>query len=408
MPGPKQPTWIQGSLGAANTTLYFQPFCARESSGSATEANVDIPACVPGTIRKLKVVLSAAPGSGKSQTFTFRKNAAGQAVTVTISDLATSASDTTNAFTVADGDLLAIQRTATGTPTATSFVLVWEFEATASSTTMYGWGGPDQPAMGTSTVYWPMFNVESWTTAAGVRRHCYVPIAGTMTEIRVALSAAPGVGNSRVFVVEKNGVAQDGTGGTPNTTITISDANTTGSASFSLSVSALDQITWKHSVTGTPTNAFGYGTHSFVATTVGQMVFYGQPDTVPTVSATSYNFPLGGSTTTWNATETARELIGPLSDITLSGLYVIVESNPGATTLTFTLRKNTAATAQTVSMTGADPDDGPSSGAAVLLTSGDTFAMECVASSTGTSRAHMAFLMTDPTAAIFNALLIAP
>jgi hypothetical protein len=34
--------------------------------------------------------------------------------------------------------------------------------------------------------------------------------------------------------------------------------------------------------------------------------------------------------------------------------------------------------------------------------------MECVASSTGTSRAHMAFLMTDPTAAIFNALLIAP
>jgi hypothetical protein len=76
-----------------------------------------MPMAFAGTIKNFYVNLGSAPGVGKTLTITFRKNGVDQAVTVSISDANTSASDTTHSFSFAAGDLVnwSMTLTAAGT-----------------------------------------------------------------------------------------------------------------------------------------------------------------------------------------------------------------------------------------------------------------------------------------------------
>lgn len=76
---------------------------------SATEAQASIPWPVAGTIDRLFCALDVAPGAAKSIVFTARNNGADQSLTATVSGSNTSASDASNAFTVAAGDLVSIK-----------------------------------------------------------------------------------------------------------------------------------------------------------------------------------------------------------------------------------------------------------------------------------------------------------
>lgn len=67
------------------------------------------------TLRKLYIVLSGAPGAGKSYTFTVRE-AGDTAITVTIADAATTGNDIVNTHLVADGDEVALKCVPAGTP----------------------------------------------------------------------------------------------------------------------------------------------------------------------------------------------------------------------------------------------------------------------------------------------------
>lgn len=71
------------------------------------------------TLKKLYLLLSAAPGAGKSYTFTLRKPGNGQAdgnLTVTIADAATTGNDTVNTDAIADDDYVDLECTPAGTP----------------------------------------------------------------------------------------------------------------------------------------------------------------------------------------------------------------------------------------------------------------------------------------------------
>ena len=95
------------------------------ASSSSTETNVDIDSPAAVTIQNMTVQMSAAPGVGNSVVYTWRKNAAGTALTCTISGAsATSCSDTTHSFTVAALDLLDIQAVTTGTIVGTPTVVM--------------------------------------------------------------------------------------------------------------------------------------------------------------------------------------------------------------------------------------------------------------------------------------------
>ena len=409
--GLKQPHWVAGNLLAINTTVYGQAIGYDADAPSTVESRVVFRMDAAGTVRNLKVRLGTAPGGTATRTVVFRKGGADQAVTVSFGAADTFLSDTTNSFTVAVGDTLIFKFTATNTPAATTYTITWEQEHAGLSTSTYGIGAyPDVLGTGATPIYAPLFSAGSWSTNAD-RATAIACIAGTVTGMRFVLEAAPGTGDTRTFVIQKNGTDQDGTGGTPNTTVTIVDANVTGSATFSLTVASGDLVRVKEVASGTPANARASGSHAFTSTAPGGMCYSAGPQTAPSASSTTYGFPVGGDYA-WNATESVRELLAPTQTMSVSGLYVSLTAAMGAgASHVYTLRKNAADTAQTVTIGATQSSAGPSGGASVTLTNADTFAMKAVATLGSTTNVtRMAFLMTDPVAAAagFNALLISP
>lgn len=89
-----------------------------QSAPDATEDDVLVIVPVAGEVGSLRVFLTIAPGSGKSRTFTLRKNGADTALVVAIADANTAGADVSNSVTVAAGDRLTLKATSSGTPAA--------------------------------------------------------------------------------------------------------------------------------------------------------------------------------------------------------------------------------------------------------------------------------------------------
>ncbi|HET9665675.1 MAG TPA: hypothetical protein VFP09_02920 [Desertimonas sp.] len=394
----KQPNWIAGSLAGNNTTVYWQPMGSVQGTGTfhTAEASAAFKMDVGGTCRNLRVRLGTAPGGSATRTVVLRKNGADQAVTVTLNSGDTDVSDTSNSFSVAAGDTLIVKFTATNTPAASTVALVWELETADNFISHYSIGAAST-SLTTNTTYIPMFSAggESTTAAQGT---AVAPIAGTIASYRILLHTAPGAaasGKSRTFVIEKNGVAQDGSGGTPNTTITISETATTGAASFSLTITALDLVRVKATAANTPATSRYAGAHDFTATTSGEVAYSATPNDAPGSSGYEYQYGMGGSPV-WTATEARAELPGPITSISLNGLYVTHDAALGAAcTHTYTLRKNGAASDQILHFLATETTKGPSGTAAVSLGSSDRFCFEAfvVGTTSSTARPHLAFAL---------------
>jgi len=136
-PGPAGPTGLTGPQGSAGTSVvilgggsgstnlqtgntnYVSMF---NSYRSATESDVEQVMPVAGTLSNLYVRLDGTAGaaaSGRSYTFTVRKNTADTAVTCTILETATSCSDATNSVAFSAGDLISVKSVPSATaPTA--------------------------------------------------------------------------------------------------------------------------------------------------------------------------------------------------------------------------------------------------------------------------------------------------
>ena len=102
---------------------------------STTETNVDLDSPAAATIQNFSVQMSAAPGVGNTVVFTWRKNAAGTALTCTITGASqTACNDATHTITVVQGDLMDIQAVTTGTIVGTpTLVMGTQFGIAASS-----------------------------------------------------------------------------------------------------------------------------------------------------------------------------------------------------------------------------------------------------------------------------------
>lgn len=350
----KQVLFGNSGASAPTGTVYAAPMQA-DASWNATEANVRAPWPTPGVLRNLVVDISAAPTVGNSRTFTLRKTGSGTALTVTISDTATTARITGTDVAVTTGDLLALEHTGSGSPASATARWSLEFEGTTAKESGYALvltsasqaGSPRAAGLFTTTA--GTFS----TSPPPANIANIVAAAGTLTRLIASVDTAPGVGNGYTFYVNKNGTRQDGSGGSVNTACALVGAITSASATFSLALVAGDLAYVEAVASGTFTVRWSLGA-TFVATTDGEyQVCGGATGSAPlSASATAY-YPVAGMTGQTGATETAfaRRAAGGVTAIRLSQFRLYLATAPGSgKSRTLDLRNNATSPGPTITI----------------------------------------------------------
>jgi hypothetical protein len=286
---------------------------------------------------------------------------------VTLSGATTSAVST-EIVTVQPGDVLSMRHNSTGTPDSGGCSVTLEFNGASSGQSGHAWTS----SLNASTNFAPLLGSGTgWTTVTALYIYSLAACDGTLTEYRIDLTGAPGAGLSRTFVVVKNEVVQDGSGGTVDTQVTISDTDTTATASFSLSVTAGDYLRIRATSSGAPTDV----------TCAAAVRFVASADHISNLSSwtnglislnPSYNFGACGQSSTWISTESSRLTRGPASTVQLSHLHV--RASATITAATFTARKNQNDTAAAVTLSGAIA--GADTSNSFTISSADTFGIE--------------------------------
>lgn len=337
-----------------------------------TEANAQAPWPVAGVFRNLKVKFSSAA----TETLTLRIGGVDTALTVSVAG-ATDGELSGVDVTVAAGDLVSLQLTG-GAPSITHLSMEFEGDNVGESGYITSGGAPTT----SSATFNALFRGSYGGGGSDVLNfRNLVGIPGSVDSIYWNLSAAPGAGKSWTFTIYLNGVAQDGSGGTPDTRVTIADAATTGTASFTLALVALDQVSVEMSPTGTPAAAHANYGVGFTATIDGYSQFCGRTTSTLNTSQTTYGTPsFPGATGGWSLTESAVENAGGISSFRLKGLVVALSSSPGTggDGFTFTGRVNEATPTGAPSVTIVDAnDDGSDAVGLITVNSTDTFALQC-------------------------------
>ncbi len=214
----------------------------------------------PGSLKVLSVVLSVAPGVGKSRTFTMYRNGSIEASTaITISGTNTTGSVTLGSpIALSAGDRVWLEMVPIGTPAATK--MSFGIKYTVTNLGQCQWTSCVLSVMGTTNARYEQLNGatvvgDAWNgVATRDGNQVYLPVTSpiTFSGMEVRLSGAPGATKTYKFEIEKNDTTTS-----PTVDVTISDPNTTGnSASDSLDAVDGDYVWMKMTPTGTPTARF--------------------------------------------------------------------------------------------------------------------------------------------------------
>jgi len=336
---------ISGCRSALSTsaTQYFTLFGSSNAGTTAARGSGII--SVPGTIKNLRIELSAAPGiegSNKKFDFTVYKNGNPTALIVTILETATSGTDLSNTVVCAVGDLITLQITPSNTPTSSvRATWVMDFIPDIAGQTLF------MSATGqlTQNIFIPpIFGVITSATEFDIE--LLIPCSGTIKNLYVNSEVAPGGSNTFIFTVRKNNVDQ-------TLSVTLTAAQTSGNnTSNSFTVAAGDRISIQR--TGTSTvglNAYGQFGLTFIPDIMGNFIlsYINGSNTINRNNA--IEFIASSAILALNTSETSVDQI--ISECTIKNIYVNLSSAPGASaSYIFTLSKN--ATPQTLTVTIAD------------------------------------------------------
>lgn len=305
--------------------------------------HIAIPIAVAGAFRNWRVQTTA---PGEDIALTIKKNGSNTALSLSFAASDTVKSDS-DSVSFAAGDLFDIQRTA-NPGTVASSMLEWVPDDGESQ--LYSFTCREFA----SGRYVGLLNTcageESATESSA---SSLVGVAGTITTLRINTGAAPSGGQSRVYTIYKNGVAQDGSGGTTDTRITQTSGNATASGTFTLSVAAGDRISLNVTATGGAANTDTSGSIAFVGAT--ETVMYGgaTTETLGTTAATVYFEPYPETDEVSSTTEGDVEQIGA-DGLTIGGMRIYLVGAPGTgDSRVYTLRKNGVDTDLSVSLSGA-------------------------------------------------------
>lgn len=331
-----------------------------------------------GTLRNLRVRLTTAPGAGTSWDVTLYKNNSATAITLSIADAATSASDTSNTASVAVGDTVSYLFTRNGATASTDASSVIEFVSTTANEC---WYAVDSARCDTTARYiGTLGSCDTFSAfSSGVMN--LIPLAGTITRMDVELTQAgapdtpqaPGTGTSKSFTIYKNGVAQDGTGGTVNTTVTISNSSTSGSTTFELALVRGDYVYTAVTLSGSPASSDARIGVKFVSSNDTQFPICGVVDNWNTDDTFIHPVITLDDGPIASGSETVAYTTGPVTSLTITGMIGRLTSAPGTgDTRTFAARLNGANAGPTLTMSNAETTDEDSTNT-FTLTSTDTW-----------------------------------
>ncbi len=291
-----------------------------------------------GILKNLRVKLTTgAPGAGTHYDITLLVNGAPAALTVEVADAATTGDDMVNEIDIVPGDTVSMQCAPDSNPTGryVYFSVVFEGDNANESLIL---GGSISTLLNDTTEFTQIMQVGgSWIATENGKRQV-IPTAGTITNLYVKLSIAPGTDpDAYRFTVRLNGatVAQ-------SSIVTITaDATTGNDVAHNLVVAAGDVPTLMveplNSPSATPTVNWGM---TFIADTDGESIVLGGTIDDLNDTATEYNVPTGSGNSGWS-TESFRRQMGQAC--TIKKLYMLLSGSPGAgNKYTFTLRVEAA------------------------------------------------------------------
>lgn len=312
----------------------------------SAEIQARCPWMTAGTFRNFRVTLDVAPGAGTSWTLTIYKNGVATAVTVTISDTAVTASDTSNSFTVVAEDYLALRWVATGAVAApTGMRMSLEFEGDTANESGYSQvlALMSNSLSQRTGVFWPAYqgsSLDTWhRTLAGSVIANIVPTDGSITGMAFRVSGSPGGGTKAYQCAIYKALAaspttfvkQDGTGGTVDTRVTCADTTVNAAATFTLPVSTGDRVYVECEPQNTPSTLNGGIGITFTATTDGESVMGGLLTDTLDNNVTNYLRPQSEHNAN-HTTESDAEFLGHVSTIRLSRFHFGVATAPGSGT----------------------------------------------------------------------------
>lgn len=205
-------------------------------------------------------------------------------------------------------------------------------------------GGINSILSATATEYNPVVGGYVWTTTADNKKQV-VSAPGTLSNLLVELSAAPGNGNGYTLTLMKNGTPTD-------LAVTISGTDTTGLDTDSVAVVAGDIIQLRCVPSGTPATPIARWSVLFKGTNANESLILGLSK--GSATATRYCPVMHARNASWTAEGDMYQIIPTPGKI--MNLFVALSESPGASPCAyrFTLRKNGESTALVVTITGPD------------------------------------------------------
>lgn len=298
-----------------------------------TEVYSEVIFPVAGVIKNLRVRVEAQPGSGKSWAFTIRKNAANTSLTSTISNTAQTANDNTNQVIVAAGDRVCIAVTPTGSPTAAAGSWCVEFcPHVEDYMVMLGNSSNYVGTVPLANNKYLLYTGSAQPGSSSGSWYCFPPFAGTIRNLYVRVSAAPGAGTSVTFTVNKNNTDTA-------VTCTISGTGQTASdTTHSVTVAAGDQLSIHVTTSGAvAAMECQFGT-VFDPDTAGWFWEFGGPAWTYSGTATNY-VAIGGARNRPYATEANLNQIS--NAFVAKAFYATISGAPGVgKSVALTLRRN--------------------------------------------------------------------
>lgn len=228
------------SNNLSNSATQYNTFSNSQLNQQATENLRYTQVPTSGTFKNLRIHLPSSPGSGKSFTFTVRKNGSDTSVTCAVSDANTTCSDTSNSFTVAAGDNVNIKSVPSGTPTQSIPDYSLSFIADTDGEFFHHANLSTASNSANNYVY---TNGSGWNGTEANKR--YYSAAITAKKIYVYFTSSPGSGKSWQRALRVNG-------STSALTCTVSDTNTTCNNTNDVSIANSDLVNLISVPSGTP------------------------------------------------------------------------------------------------------------------------------------------------------------
>lgn len=342
---------------------------------TATASAYTQPVPIACTFKNLYVALKTAPGAGLSRTFTLQKNGVDTALTVTITDPATTANDLTHQVTFNAGDTMQWHTTASGTTTSTGAIQISVDINAAANTSLVAQGsaaaGLDTAATDVMAI---QGNIVPDTVVNNVEQ--VMPTAGTFKNAYVMFNATVGANpKGYTFTLYVNG--------SPSALSFFASGTSGNDTTHSVSVSAGDRIYWQAVPSASaPSGRVPLISMQFAPTINGESVRLYGGNTAPSTSVADFV----GSTGAGAGSTTEANRYGISQAATMQKLYVYWQTQPGGVAsyqVQGSINGSTTG-APSVTVTGAN-NAGNDSSTTKAITAGQTFSFKITPAGTPAS-----------------------